>query len=228
MPTPLPAAPQPKVAPHRGRWVVVLLLLCLVAMAVMSWRFVRALGATSIGFQPPEMAAAQYSAEEVIGDLGGMPVKISKHVAEYVEYEGDPGWGPPREGPPPVRTYTSRLESFGFQVRYPDMAMLTTSAMWADMKSYTIYNTPWMDVGIITGPIYPGHGFIGRMHVSNGKIKSDRWSETYEELSQKKYGLIEYQPIGVDPKTGEPAKLSRLTKTIYLYRDKKGIVSVPY
>ncbi len=45
------------------------------------------------GFQPPEMAMARYTPKDVIGDLGGLKVKIPRHYAEYVEYDDDPGWG---------------------------------------------------------------------------------------------------------------------------------------
>jgi len=194
-------------------------------MAAVSWKLARAIGAVPTwGFQPPAMAAAQHSPEDVIGDLGGMPVKISRFVAEYVEYEGDPGWSGPRNGPPPIRTYSSRLESFGFEVRYPDMAMLTSSVMWADKSRYNIYNTPWMHVGIISGGIYPGHGFMNRPHVSNGQLKSEYWWENYEVRKSKKFGLTEYRLSGINPKTKEPASESQEAEVIYLYHDNTGNV----
>ncbi len=219
-------SPQHSMTPrrHRGRWVVVLLLASFCLIAWTSWKLARALGAFAWGFQPPAMAAAQHSTQDVIGDLGGMPVKISRFVAEYVEYEGDPGWSGPRKGPPPERTYASRLESFGFHVRYPDMAMLTTKALWADKRSYNIYNTPWIKVGVITGAIYPGRGFMNRPPVSNGQLKGDYWWNSYEELKPRRFGLTEYRLTGKDPRTGEAAKDARDAEVIYLYRDKAGHV----
>lgn len=214
----------PTAAPRRGRWVVVLLVASFCLMGWVSWVVARSLGATTWGFQPPAMAAAQYSTQDVIGDLGGMPVKISRFVAEYVEYEGDPGWSGPRKGPPPERTFASRLMSFGFEVRYPDMAMLTTSEMWADMRRYTIYTTPWMSVGVTTGPHYPGRGFMNRPHVSNGQLKGDYWWNTYEEVATGRFGLKEYRVRGNDPRTGRPAWEARDADAIYLHRDKAGNV----
>ena len=54
---------------------------------------------------PPEMNAARVPRSEfVIGDLGGMPVKIPRYFASYVEYDGDPGFGEKRPSSPPIRT----------------------------------------------------------------------------------------------------------------------------
>jgi len=38
------------------------------------------------GFQPPEMMMAQYTPKDVIGDLGGIKVRIPRHCAEIVEF----------------------------------------------------------------------------------------------------------------------------------------------
>jgi hypothetical protein len=214
----------PSASSHRGRWVVLLLLAAFCLMGWASWKVARALGAFAWGFQPPAMAAAQHSPTDVIGDLGGMPVKISRHVAEYVEYEGDPGWSGPRKGPPPVRTYASRLVSFGFRVRFPDMAMLLTEEMWADRRSYNIYNTPWMTVGVTTGPHYPGREFMNRPALSKGKLKGSYWWNTYEEIKPGPFGLIEYRVSGTDPRTGKLARYAADADVIYLYRDRAGNV----
>ena len=48
-------------------------------------------------------------------------VRIPRHYAEYVEYDGDPGFGEKRKGPVPERTFESKLSSFGMDVRFPDM-----------------------------------------------------------------------------------------------------------
>lgn len=202
-----------------------MLLAAFCLMGWTSWKVARALGAPAWGFQPPVMAAAQHSPQDVIGDLGGMPVKISRFVAEYVEYEGDPGWSGPRKGPPPERTFASRLMSFGFEVRYPDMAMLNTKAMWDDKRSYNIYNTPWISVGITTGPHYPGRGFMNRPHVSNGQLKDSYWWNSYAELKPRRFGLTEYRLSGKDPRTGQPARDARDADVIYLYRDRTGEVT---
>ncbi len=55
-----------------------------------------------------------------IGDLGGVPVDLPKNLVHLVEYDGDPAWGKKREGPKPARSYDSKINSFGFDVRYTD------------------------------------------------------------------------------------------------------------
>jgi hypothetical protein len=175
------------------------------------------------GFQPPAMAAAQYSPTDVIGDLGGMPVEISRHVAEYVEYEGDPGWSGPRKGPPPVRTYSSQLVSFGFEVRYPDMATLLTREMWEDRRRYNIYNTPWEKVGVITGPIYPGRGFMNRIDLKDSELRSQYWWRDRFKVKEKKFGLTEYRLAKKPPpRPGTYSDMPQYGETVYLYRDKAG------
>lgn len=225
MPTPQTHHAQHRQSQHRGRWVVILLLVVIGVMAFYSWRVTRLLSADMWDFRPPEMVAAQYSAKDVIGDLGGMPVKISRHIAEYVEYDGDPGFsGPPRQGPPPERTYASRLKSFGFDVRFPDMAMITSIEMWADKESYTIRNTPWMNVSVRSGENFPGRGFMNRLDVMKPQIKSDYWRYKYEEIPVKKFGLTEYRVSGIHPQTGKPARDHRDADIVYIYRDRAGKV----
>jgi hypothetical protein len=76
------------------------LMACLGVAASWLW-FIKQLSTPhSHPFQPPEMAAAQFSRGVVVGDLGGMPVAIPRHFAEYVEYDGDPGWGETRKAIP--------------------------------------------------------------------------------------------------------------------------------
>ena len=163
------------------------------------------MGATlSSGFQPPEMAAAQHSAQDVIGDLGGMPVRIPKEMAEYVEYDGDPGWEP-RSGPPPIRTYASKIRGFSFRLRLPDMAMLMAPEMWDDWRRNTIYSTPWINVGVGSGEHYPPPGFMNRMRVADGKVDSENWWDDYKEIRQKKFGLTEYKlKVAIPHETGMP------------------------
>jgi hypothetical protein len=105
-----------------------------------------------VGMKPYRQLADSWvfkenKAEPVIGDLGGIPVSIPQPIARFVEYEGDPHFLEPRKGPTPVRTFQSKLRSFGFEVRFPDMAPLTGKTLEDKHKS-NIYNTMWLGVGI--------------------------------------------------------------------------------
>ncbi|MDR0736333.1 MAG: hypothetical protein LBF51_05810, partial [Zoogloeaceae bacterium] len=83
---------------RKWRWLSrgALLLVIIIASPFIyaTWEIYTAIN----GFQPPEMARAQHTPRDVIGDLGGMKVRIPRHYAEYVEYDGDPGFGEKRKG----------------------------------------------------------------------------------------------------------------------------------
>lgn len=127
-------------------------------------------------FQSLQMAAAQFAVRDVAADLGGMPVTIPRHFANYVEYNGDPGWGEKRKGPRPERTQASKLSSFGFYARFPDMAGLSSPDLRKDKESQSIYNTMWIDVTLTTGAFYPGDGFLMREPVRRKK-NGDQFKE---------------------------------------------------
>jgi hypothetical protein len=150
-----------------------------------------------------QMVAAQYTPRDVVGDLGGMPVIIARHMAEFVEYEGDPGWGEQRKGPRPERTHASKLTSFGVQFRYPDMATLSSPEMWKDKKSKNIYQTDWMSFGVTTGNRYPGNGFLDRFMV--GMIHGGGYTgdQTYRQQPPE-HGLDVYVLDSVSPNSGKP------------------------
>ncbi len=177
-------------------------------------------------FQPPEMAAAQYSSNDVVGNLGGVPVTIPKHFAEFVEYDGDPGFGEMREGSIPVRTHESKLSSFGFYVRYPDMVGMSTEELREEKRKASIYKTMWIKVGIRSGEIYPGNGFLDRAANSRLGRKSEIIKyENYEKLEVSQFDLEVYAPAGIDNETGIPYRNHEDAKDIYLNHDESGKVS---
>lgn len=83
----------------------------------------------------------------VIGDLGGIPVMIPHEFAHFVEYEGDPHFMEQRKGPAPKRTVQSKLRSFGYEVRFPDMLGVTKET-WSEKNKAKPADTNWMRVGI--------------------------------------------------------------------------------
>jgi hypothetical protein len=187
---------------HRGRWVIWLLGTVLLFMAGFFWLLLKVMGASLGGFGGTQFVAAQYTSKDVVGDLGGMPVTIPRHMAEFVEYEGDPGWGERRQGPVPERTHSSKLTSFGVQFRYPDMATLSSPEMWKDMKSKTMYVTDWMRFSVKTGNNYSVMGALDRRLLAT--INDGYGPYKYENMQQKKFGMGWYSFAGVDPKTGKP------------------------
>ncbi|MCA3239489.1 MAG: hypothetical protein ING32_15145 [Curvibacter sp.] len=209
------------------RWIVYLLVGLSIASGYAFWKF-QSTKNQLFGFQPPEMALAQYTPKDVIGDLGGMKVRIPRHYAEYVEYDGDPGFGEQRKGPVPERTFESRLRSFGIDVRFPDMKGLENQTMRDEHRSYDLNpENPWISIGINAGEIYPGLGAKAR----EGRAKklwerSEYWWNNYARLPSDIYGLEAYVPSGTDPKTGKPARESDSTYDIYIHRDTSGHVDI--
>jgi hypothetical protein len=158
-----------------------------------------------------------------------------------VEYDGDPGFGEKRQGSIPTRTYQSKLASFGFEVRFPDMAGRSSPEMWADYKKYNDYNwkdyydpiksiTPWIDAGFNTGSRYPGDGFLE--YIVKAKLAFNAEQEgykaliykNYERLPKSEYGLTVYAPPGIDPKTNKPYRQDDDAKDLFVHRDKTGKV----
>jgi hypothetical protein len=175
-------------------------------------------------FTPPALEATQVAPRDVVGDLGGVPVTIPRHFANYVEYEGDPGWGEKRQGPRPPRTHQSKLISFGYYTRFPDMAGESAPELRKDKASYPASKTPWIDVGINTGKNYPGDGFLDRRTAQIGKSKEVLKHENYAQLSNLQHGLTVYAAAGTDPKTGTPYRESRYARDLFVHRDKMGRV----
>jgi hypothetical protein len=145
----------------------------------------------------------------VIGDLGGIPVSIPHHyLARFMEYEGDPHFLEPRKGAVPIRSFQSSLRSFGFEVRFPDMAPLTEATPEEKHKT-TIFNTMWLNVGVDVAP-YNNELSLQRLVAA---ITSRKWDAIhtkdtppeiwknkhgYKTLPDPLYGLIVNEVYGYD------------------------------
>ena len=193
---------------------------------------------------PPEMNAAEFAKSKyVIGDLGGMKVRIPSYFANYVEYEGDPTWGEKRHGSVPVRDFNSKLKSFGFDVRFPDMAGRSSTELWKDQRlrqdakwEHYYYpeksSTHWIDVGVASAKSYPVNGFLDRLTNGtlsfNAKAKEGYYPamayKQYEKLHKHEYGLTVYAPPGIDPRTNKPFRDDDRAKDVYVFRDANGNV----
>jgi hypothetical protein len=180
---------------------------------------------------PPEMNEAKLAKSDfVIGDLGGIPVKIPHYFAHYVEYDGDPGFGEKRKGERPIRNYQSKLMSFGFKVRIPDMAGLSSPELNKDFQNQSIYETPWISVGFNTGSIYPGDGALDRR--TKYQLSFDPVAQGFpalrfdklEQLLGKEYGLTVYAASGIDPQTQKPYRQDPNARDLFIARDAQGHV----
>lgn len=170
------------------------------------------------------MAAAHYASRDVVGDLGGMPVTIPSHFADLVEYNGDPGWSGKRAGSHPERTHASKLASFGFYARFPDMAGLSSEALRNHKQSQSIYKTMWLSVGLSAGERYYGAGILERLTNAMGKSGGIVKFEQYEKLPGEQHGLTVYAAAGIDPKTARPYREDRYASDIFVHRNEAGRV----
>jgi hypothetical protein len=210
-------------------WRIGRTLLCLVVglaipLGYMAWKMFISPQEAALGFQPLAMAIAQYTSKDVIGDLGGMKVRIPRHYAEYVEYDGDPGWGEKRKGAVPERTFESKLSSFGIDFRFPDMKGLENEELRADKRRQALkQDNPWVSIGINAGEIYPSLGVNSVDALSRAVTKSitsptQFWIENYERLADFQGGLEYYVVTGIDPNSKRPAKDNERLRDVYIHR----------
>lgn len=157
----------------------------------------------------------------IIGDLGGTPVSIPKNLVRLVEYNGDPDWGETRKGDEPVRTYQSKINSFGFDIRYTDGVFSSQSNEYNQQKN--LPNSPWISVGINAGNRY--YGAYGIQRRAQGTISPNYEVEPYhkyEKLPELQYGLEVYASPGIDPKTNQPWRKNLYAEDVFIKRNNKG------
>lgn len=112
----------------------------------------------------PEFKAPldQFGVPYSVGDLGGKPVNLGRE-AGYLEYDDDPGFVSGRKYKPQVRTYQSKIQSFGFNVRYTDGLVYISyyKAPQALRKEFETQqkrpDNQWVDVGVYAGRHYFGN-----------------------------------------------------------------------
>lgn len=219
----------------RGRWVVVLLGTMLLTMMGVFYLYLQIVDASLWGFGPQEMVIAKYTPKDVVGDLGGMKVIIPRGVAELVEYDDDPAWGEKRKGPRPVRTSESKLASFGFYVRYPDMATFADPDMRKDYEKYGSREwafhhgirggDPWLNPGVLSGSAYSWDGFLDRISVKLDVPIGRLWWEKFDKLPKEEHGLTVYRVKGIEAELADPQKkIDFSVKDVYVYRNQAGKV----
>ncbi|WP_157768750.1 hypothetical protein [Paracidovorax avenae] len=188
---------------HKGRRILVVFVLMCLGAGYLLWRLIPGTFAFAHGFQSQEMAAVQYADQTVRANLGGIFVAIPSYFVEYLEYDGDPGWRDKGRARP-VRTLDSKIASFGFDVRYPDMAGKSTPELWGDYRKRKLSDSQWIRVVLISGEIYPGLYSTDRLARQNIDSNPGAGMGKYEKLSKNQHGLEVYAFAGVNPKNGKP------------------------
>ncbi len=212
---------------RRWRWLGYLIIALLLMAGIVIGLFVEYMNAFFRGFEPAEMAAVHYRQKTLRANLGGMLVAIPWYFAEYVEYDGDPGFGEKHKGPRPVRTPESKVRSFGFDMRYPDMRGLEIWAMRSERsRRYTPANIPWISVGMTSGEDYPGDGFMDRRAYASLEAvpSNDHPMFLYSRLPNKQHGLEVYAQLTIDERTSRPYREDSDAEDVFVYRDQDGHV----
>ena len=165
--------------------------------------------------------------ENHIGDLGGVPVDLPKNLVHFVAYNGDPTFGNKRERPKPTRSYDSKINSFGFDVRYTDNTILDESdkglksAYRRDNKR-NLGDNPWVSVSVSSGDNYHGTGAPHRIGYGTINASDVHPVFQYQPLNDDQFGLEVYTQTGIDPKTNKPWREDSSAKDVFIQRDKTG------
>ena len=152
----------------------------------------------------------------VVGHLGGVPVSIPKEFANFVEYDGDPGFLEKRNGLIPRRTFESGIRSFGFEIRYPDMAP-ENEQNWKEKRKESIYTTTWMSVGVLSNSHYQDRSKTRFAELARAWLKNASIFYRYEEQPEKVYGLTTYIPVNADLLRRENGTNSLSDRNIYIH-----------
>ncbi|MEJ7686962.1 MAG: hypothetical protein WKG52_08230 [Variovorax sp.] len=132
--------------------------------------------------------------EAVIGDLGGVPVSIPREYARLVEYEGDPHWLEKPKGAKPVRTFESKLTSFGILAHYPDMKPLSKETQ-ESYRTTRFRDSEWISMGVVAGSnLRFGNDPLDRPYESRVPGHEPHPFFTYEQLPMV-HGMTPYQAV---------------------------------
>jgi len=189
---------------RKGRWLLSLMVLVFLALAAFTVRW------GQYGHRSNALSAAYKASQPypgfAIGDLGGMPVKMPRHLSELLEYDGDPGWAPAPDWLPPVRTFDSKINSFGFYVRFPDGATLDSRERREEKRLTPPWEDRWISVGVQAGMRYPGDRFLERYKHSLLKDRNHKSALfRYHPQSEREFGL-EVHKLAPPPEGPDPTK----------------------
>lgn len=159
-----------------------------------------------------------------IGELGGHAVSIPRDYADFLEYDGDPHWLEGKSLLQLKRTFASKISSFGFYIRYPEMEV-RTDANRQEMHKESIYTSMWLFVGVLSNSTYGLKGDMAlETYIRSIPIdKTPGYGYRYEKIPETTYGLIGYTPIGVDESLRDRRRgTHHHDKNIYYHRNAEG------
>lgn len=154
-------------------------------------------------FQTPR---DQYGARYSVGDLGGKPVNLGRE-APWVEYEDNMGFVTGRKYKHKVRTYSSKIQAFGFDMRYTDGLVLVVyyKAPPYSEKQYKaetgLPDNYWVSVGVGSDRYYNGdltarliNSTLETKTISKKNLKALNYINIYLPTEEYEYSLQKYVP----------------------------------
>ena len=179
--------------------------------------------AASASTAPAASAPANSQERVVVGTLGGMKVRIPWHFVNLMEFSGEPtDWkGGPKSPVSRPAGATRDIASFGFEVRYPDMAGLSTPALRSDHDQRPFKVNPWMDVTITSGDLYRPRALAAMASAIREPLSDAPYLKAASDVDT----LERHVAQGVNPKTKQPARLDLLNPDVYLAFDPPGQAS---
>lgn len=197
------------------------LFIVLPVILVLLWVIIR----SSVGLPGNVQSVASHQEdrhEPTIGMLGGVPVSIPKPYANFVEYDGDREWMETNKGASPTRTFASKLSSFGFELRFPHMEVMSdTTTLHASKED--VYSTMRMRVGVNSNSAYGSAGDTALEAYISSIPSQQGHPYRFEKLPEAHYGLTGYTSVGVDVTRRNVIGMADMNdKNIYFHRDQKG------
>ncbi len=167
---------------------------------------------------------------DVVGNLGGKPVRISSDVVEFVSYEDTPTafsreWETYKS---PPRNYESKLSGFGMDLNMETGELFNAHTMsWRkfyDEKG--IPNSPWIRVSIRNADLFDDglDTYLDKKLEENIRFKPKEaaYRAYVKTESKNSYGLEYYIVPGNDDRTGKSYRED--VKDLFIGRDKNGRV----
>lgn len=154
-------------------------------------------------FQTPR---DQYGARYSVGDLGGKPVNLGRE-APWVEYDDNMGFVTGRKYKRKVRTYQSKIQAFGLDMRYTDGLVLVVyykAPPYSEEQYKAEIGLPdnyWVSVGVGADRYYNGdltarliNSTLEIKTISKKNLKALNYINTYLPTEEYEYSLQKYVP----------------------------------
>ena len=148
----------------------------------------------------------QYGARYSVGDLGGRPVNLGRE-APWVEYDDNSGFVTGKKYKRKTRTYQSKIQAFGFDVRYTDGLVLVVyykASPYSEKlykKEINLPDNHWVSVSVYADKSYNGDLSTRLINSTlEKKISSKKYLEEinfmhiYIPTDEYEYGLQKYIP----------------------------------